>query len=68
LHRHPRRLDDARRLRPPEAGSAVLDRLAELATRLLGTEAGQVSLLTDVQTVAAGTGRCAVMAVGRAGR
>jgi serine phosphatase RsbU (regulator of sigma subunit)/PAS domain-containing protein len=52
----PQRLDDARRLRPHEAGSVALDRLAEVAARLLGTEASQISLLTDVQTVVAGAG------------
>jgi PAS domain S-box-containing protein len=56
LRRDPGRRDDARRLQPPQVGSVVLDRLAELAARLLGTEAGQLSLLTDVQTIAAGTG------------
>jgi serine phosphatase RsbU (regulator of sigma subunit)/PAS domain-containing protein len=50
------RLEDARRLRPGRAGSTGLDRLAELASRLLGTPAGQVSLLTDVQVVTAGSG------------
>jgi hypothetical protein len=56
LRRDPDRLDDARRLRPGRAGTLALDRLAELASRLLGTPAGQVSVLTDVQLVAAGTG------------
>jgi PAS domain S-box-containing protein len=35
---------------------ASLDRLADLARRLLGTSSAQVSLLTDVQTVAGGAG------------
>jgi PAS domain S-box-containing protein len=52
----PQRMDDARRLRPREPGNVVLDRLAELAARLLGTDASQISLLTDVQTIAAGAG------------
>jgi PAS domain S-box-containing protein len=52
----PERMDDAPRLQPREAGSVVLDRLAELAARLLGADASQVSLLTDVQTIAAGAG------------
>jgi PAS domain S-box-containing protein len=52
----PQRLHEARRLRPHAAGSVALDRLAELAATLLGTEASQISLLTDVQTIAAGTG------------
>ncbi|MCW2532719.1 MAG: putative sensor protein [Blastococcus sp.] len=56
LRRDPDRLDDARRLRPGRPGTLALDRLAELASRLLGTPAGQVSVLTDVQLVAAGTG------------
>jgi serine phosphatase RsbU (regulator of sigma subunit)/PAS domain-containing protein len=56
LQRVPERMDDARRLQPQQAGGAVLDRLTELAARLLGTRASQISLLTDVQTVAAGVG------------
>ncbi|MCW2698965.1 MAG: putative sensor protein [Blastococcus sp.] len=52
----PQRMDDARRLRVPEIGSIALDRLAELAARLLGADASQISLLTDVQTIAAGVG------------
>jgi PAS domain S-box-containing protein len=56
LRRDPLRLDEARRLLLLESGSAVLDRLADLAARLLGTEAAQLALLTDVQTVAAGSG------------
>jgi PAS domain S-box-containing protein len=51
-----RRLAAARRLRPPDGGSSGLDRLAELAARLLGAPAGQVSLLTDVRVVAGGAG------------
>ena len=54
----------ARRLRPGAGGNPALDRLAGLAARLLATPSSQVSLLTDVQTVAAGTG-LAVGAVGR---
>jgi serine phosphatase RsbU (regulator of sigma subunit)/PAS domain-containing protein len=50
------RLDDARRLLPRRSGPLGLDRLAALASRLLGTPASQVSLLTDVQLVAAGAG------------
>jgi serine phosphatase RsbU (regulator of sigma subunit)/PAS domain-containing protein len=56
LRRDPDRLDDARRLWPRGADTAGPDRLAELAARLLGTEASQVSLLSDVQVVAAGVG------------
>jgi PAS domain S-box-containing protein len=47
----------ARRLLPPTGQTAALGRLAELATRLLGAESAQVSLLTDVQTVAGAAGR-----------
>jgi PAS domain S-box-containing protein len=50
------RLDEAVRLRPPADGSNALDRLAELAARLLGTPSGQIALLTDVQHIAAGVG------------
>jgi serine phosphatase RsbU (regulator of sigma subunit)/PAS domain-containing protein len=56
LLRDPGRLDAAHRLRPARSGTAGLDRLAELASRLLGASAGQVSLLTDVQVIAAGSG------------
>ena len=56
LRRDRNRLDDARRLRPRRASAESLDRLAELASRLLGTPASQISLLTDVQLVAAGAG------------
>jgi PAS domain S-box-containing protein len=51
-----RRTDDARRLVPRRPGWRGLDRLAELAARLLRVPASQVSLLTDVQVVAAGSG------------
>ena len=41
----------------PIAGrSPELDRLTELAARLVGAPSAQVSLLTDVQTIAAGNG------------
>ncbi len=50
------RLGAARRLVPPGGGLPALDRLAELAARLLHCPASQVSLLTDVQIVAGGTG------------
>ncbi|MGY2065827.1 SpoIIE family protein phosphatase [Blastococcus sp. SYSU DS0619] len=49
------RVDAAERL-VPLADGAGLDRLADLAARLLGTSGSQVSLLGDVQLVAAGTG------------
>ncbi|SNR71054.1 SpoIIE family protein phosphatase [Blastococcus mobilis] len=50
------RLDESRRLRPPADGNPALDRLAALAARLLGAPRGQISLLSDVQLVAAGDG------------
>jgi serine phosphatase RsbU (regulator of sigma subunit)/PAS domain-containing protein len=56
LRGDPERLEEARRLLPPAGGSTALDRLAELAARLLGTDHSQISLLTDVQVVAAGGG------------
>ncbi|MCZ2858909.1 SpoIIE family protein phosphatase [Blastococcus sp. VKM Ac-2987] len=49
------RVDAAERLLPSADGPG-LDRLAELAARLLGTSSSQVSLLGDVQLIAAGTG------------
>ncbi|MGY1652310.1 SpoIIE family protein phosphatase [Geodermatophilus sp. SYSU D01119] len=45
----------ARRLRLRDA-SAALDRLAELAARLLGAPIAQISLLDDVEVVIAGAG------------
>ena len=62
----PSRASAARRLAPGEAGSQALNRLAELAARLLGAGSAQVSLLTDVQLVAAGAGQ-AVASVGLEG-
>jgi PAS domain S-box-containing protein len=56
LRRDSARLDESRRLRPPADGNPALDRLATLAARLLGSPAGQISLLSDVQLVAAGEG------------
>ena len=53
------RASAARRLAPGEDGNPALNRLAELAARLLGAESAQVSLLSDVQLVAAGAGRAA---------
>jgi PAS domain S-box-containing protein len=52
----PRRVAEAQRLLPLGRGTPSLDRLAELAARLLGAPASQVSLLTDVQVIAAGRG------------
>jgi len=49
------RTSAARRLRP-ERALPGLDRLARLAAQLLGTSSAQVSLLTDVDAVAGGTG------------
>jgi PAS domain S-box-containing protein len=46
----------AGRLRPGPGGNPALDRLAALASRLLGTRSSQVSLLTEVQTIAGGAG------------
>jgi PAS domain S-box-containing protein len=51
----PEQRADARRFRSTTAGPA-LDRLADLARRLLGAASAQVSLLSDVQTVAGGAG------------
>ncbi len=48
------------------AGTAALDRITELAAHLLGTSASQVSLLSDVQTIAGGAG-LAPSAVGSQG-
>ena len=47
----------ARRLLPRFGGTAPLDRLAELASRLLRCAYAQVSLLTDVQTVVGAAGQ-----------
>ncbi|HYH26221.1 MAG TPA: SpoIIE family protein phosphatase [Blastococcus sp.] len=57
------RVDAARRLLPG-GDRAGLDRLAELAARLLGTSGSQVALLADTQLVAAGTGDAAVGTTG----
>jgi PAS domain S-box-containing protein len=51
-----RRLSAAQRLAPAVGRSAALDRLADVAARLLGTASSHVSLLTDVHVVAGGTG------------
>jgi PAS domain S-box-containing protein len=56
LRRSTRRREAARRLVTPGAGDGGLDRLAELAARLLGAPSAQVSLLTGVQVVAGGSG------------
>ncbi|WP_345770696.1 SpoIIE family protein phosphatase [Blastococcus saxobsidens] len=57
------RVDAARRVLP-EGGRAGLDRLADLAARLMGTAGSQVSLLVDHQLVAAGTGVAEVGSIG----
>ncbi|RBY96911.1 histidine kinase [Blastococcus sp. TF02-8] len=59
LREDPARVATARDVLPVDARPG-LDRLAQLAARLLGTSGSQVSLLTDVQHVAAGTGAAAV--------
>ncbi|MDK3255257.1 SpoIIE family protein phosphatase [Blastococcus capsensis] len=48
----------------PRTDRDGLHRLAALAARLLGTSGSQVSLLSDVQLVAAGTGEAAVGCTG----
>jgi serine phosphatase RsbU (regulator of sigma subunit)/PAS domain-containing protein len=50
------RVRAAERLVPPYSDNATLESLSGLAARLLGSGSAQVSLLTDVQHVAAGTG------------
>ncbi|CAN5514063.1 hypothetical protein BH10ACT10_BH10ACT10_24690 [soil metagenome] len=56
----PRRIAAAVRLEQSISGNLVLDRLSGLAARLLGAGSAQVSLLTDVQVVAGGTGLGAI--------
>jgi PAS domain S-box-containing protein len=46
------RVRAARRLRAAQSSSPAVDRLVELAARLLGAQAAQISLLDDVQSVA----------------
>ncbi len=55
---------EAARQASPTGSRTGLDRLAELAARLLGTSGSQVSLLVDLQLVAAGTGGAAVGTTG----
>lgn len=50
------RTEAAARLLPAPGTTQVLNRLAELARRLLCAVSAQISLLTDVQTVAGGAG------------
>jgi PAS domain S-box-containing protein len=52
LRSDPARVRAARRLRVAQSGSPAVDRLVELAARLLGAPAGQISLLDDVQSLA----------------
>jgi PAS domain S-box-containing protein len=58
------RVLEAARLLPRTGSSTGLDRLAELAARLLGVRSAQISLLSDVQLIAGGAGTAAG-AVGR---
>ncbi len=46
----------ARRLATAAAGNPELNRLADLAARLLGSASGQVSVISDVQSVVGGAG------------
>ncbi|MGY2001417.1 SpoIIE family protein phosphatase [Blastococcus sp. SYSU DS1024] len=63
LRQDPARVAAARAVLP-HGDHTGLDRLAALAARLLGTSGSQVSLLVDIQHVAAGTGAAAVGATG----
>jgi PAS domain S-box-containing protein len=54
-----RRVAEARRLRPVVGAFAALDRLAELAARLLGTASAQINLLSDELYVAGAAGDAA---------
>ena len=49
----------AGRLRPSHGGNPAVDRIAELAARLVGAAASEVSLITDMRTIAGGTGPAA---------
>ena len=51
------RASSARRLARSQGGNVALDRLAELASRLLGTGSAQVSVISDVQRVVGGAGQ-----------
>ena len=57
------RREAARRLAVSSIPSTALDRICELAASLLDAESAQVSLISDVQTVAGGAG-AANMVVG----
>ncbi|MGY1740557.1 MULTISPECIES: SpoIIE family protein phosphatase [unclassified Blastococcus] len=52
----PERVRAAARLRPADAGNPALDRITELAARLLGARSAQISLVDDVLLVAGGAG------------
>ncbi|MGY1630745.1 SpoIIE family protein phosphatase [Geodermatophilus sp. SYSU D01186] len=52
LRSDPARVRAARRLRTPEGGTAALDRIVELATRLLHVPSAQISILDDAHTIA----------------
>ena len=56
LRAAPRPVAAASRLAPEVTGQPSLDRLAALAAGLLGSPSAQISLLTDVQTIAGGSG------------
>ncbi len=53
------RVQAAVRLRPAEPGNPALDRISELAARLLGARSAQVNLIDDVLVVAGGAGGAA---------
>ena len=59
LRSDPGRVRAALRLRPAEPGNPALDRISELAARLLGAPSAQVSLIDDVLVVAGGAGDAA---------
>ncbi|RBY88566.1 SpoIIE family protein phosphatase [Blastococcus sp. TF02A-26] len=59
LRSDPDRVRAALRLRPAEAGIPALDRITELAARLLGARSAQVSLIDDVLLVAGAAGDAA---------
>ena len=59
LRRDELRVREAERLRPRDGGNVALDRLAELAARLLGVRSAQISLLDDVQLIAGAAGAAA---------
>ncbi|MGY1638425.1 SpoIIE family protein phosphatase [Geodermatophilus sp. SYSU D00742] len=52
LRSDPARVRAARRLRVSDGGSPALDRLVELATRLLSARSAQISILDDAHTIA----------------